>query len=116
MPLLIGTDDGLHSFTFKDEISRRGLKGVDVRQLSTDGKSNVVHAATERGVYRIDGQSIALSGLSGKAVISVHETPTGKVFAGTRPAHLYFADGVDSTWDPIQAFEDIPGKGDWTQN
>ncbi|MFB6254114.1 MAG: WD40/YVTN/BNR-like repeat-containing protein [Halobacteriaceae archaeon] len=55
-------------------------------------------------------------GLSGHQVVSVHQTQTDDLYAGTRPAHIYTSTDGGDTWNQVESFETIPGKEDWTQN
>lgn len=114
MPVLIGTDDGLHEYR-PDEGSTTRLTDVPVRQIEPTDTGGAL-AATDDGVYRVpeSGDPTAI-GLAGTEVVSVHESPAGDLLAGTRPAHLYTSEGGD-TWTQCESFERIPGKDDWTQN
>lgn len=49
-------------------------------------------------------------------MVSVHQSPTGDLYAGTRPAHVFKSEDSGETWTRIDSFEEIPGKEDWTQN
>jgi hypothetical protein len=117
MPLLLGTDDGLYTYDTADgTTSRRWPREVEVLQLESTPDGDAVNAATADGVYRVGDDDVRSSGLRGERVVSIHETATRAVYAGTRPAHVYTVVDDGDTWERVESFEAIPGKEDWTQN
>lgn len=117
MELLLGTDDGLYATDVESgDDSMRRLADLAVSQLESGAETDTVYAATDSGVYRIEGEDVTSVGLAESETVSVHETPTGDWYAGTRPAHVYRSTDDGDTWDRIESFERIPGKEDWTQN
>lgn len=116
MTLVLGTDEGLYTFDADDGAEPAPLvDGIGVRQLEPGPEAGVVYAATEEGVYHVD-DGATLLGLADEQVVSIEPSPTGDLYAGTRPAHVYASADGGATWDRLDTFEAIPGKEDWTQN
>jgi len=123
--LLIGSDDGVYRMT--------GLDGPDpgVTRVHETGRVRRVRAfeglagafaATETGLYHSpDGETWSSLDVPREKVYAVGASPDGdRLYAGTRPAHLYVArpDGgvgawMDLTWEELDGFQDLPSRDEW---
>ena len=111
MTLLFGTRSGVY---------RAAPDALDdaVRVLDSEPVSRLrrfedrTYAATQSGLYRSTDGGRSWNGLEDPKteVYSVLEAPPGeRLYAGTRPPHLYVSDDGGTTWERGADFEDVPG-------
>ncbi|MFT4882560.1 MAG: hypothetical protein ACI8U4_000054 [Natronomonas sp.] len=125
--LLAGTADGLYRITGLDDMGETTTEvaldaGAVMRIRSFDAFEGVF-AATETGLYyAADGAENGWTnlGVPREKVYAVGAGPDGRLYAGTRPAHLYVAETADRTglddeleWRELDAFQDLPSRDDW---
>ena len=125
--LLVGTDDGVYRITEAsgDRTARvqRRLGSGRVNRLRRFDRVEGVFAATKTGLfYAPDGSEWIDLGVPLEQVYAVGCDPdTGRLFAGTRPAHVYVADAVggegavdaDPRWTELSAIQELPSREDW---
>lgn len=124
MPVLVGTDDGIHQWDTEQWERTTVLDGVDANQIERGAATGDFYAAAGSGLFRSsDGEEWTALDVDDvgdaepiDAVVSVHETANGRLFAGTRPAHVHRSVDGGEDWERLERFEAIPGKDDWTQN
>ncbi|MEZ3115913.1 WD40 repeat domain-containing protein [Halobaculum sp. MBLA0147] len=125
--LLVGTDDGVYavreaSGSRTARVRKRLGVGRVHRLRRFDGVEGVF-AATSSGLYHGgDGDEWTALSVPREQVYAVGCDPaTGRLFAGTRPAHVYVADAVaaDGTvadtpaWTEITAIQELPSRDEW---
>lgn len=118
MALYLGTGDGVYrtpdaSF---DSVERVLDAGDTVNRVRTFDSFDGILAATERGLYSsLDGETWTDLDVPRESVVSVAASPRGdRLYAGTRPAHLYVStDGGDS-WQELEPFQELPSRERWT--
>lgn len=125
--ILIGSDDGVYRVSRIDESpSPEATKTLDagrvVRLRQFEGVSGVF-AATESGLYRsLDGkQWTELDVPREKVYAVVASSADERLYAGTRPAHVYAADlvdddgtaAVDAGWYELDEFQKLPSREEW---
>ncbi|MFB6268658.1 MAG: WD40/YVTN/BNR-like repeat-containing protein [Halobacterium sp.] len=118
--LLAGTDDGLYELTPDDgdATTRLVLDAGSVMRVRQFDALDGVFAATDTGLYHShDGDDWTALDVPREKVYSVGVDAEGTVYAGTRPAHLYAADGNDGlgelSWRELDGLQDVPSREDW---
>ncbi len=122
--LLIGSDDGVYRVTGLDgadpDATRVHETGRVRRVRKCEGLAGVF-AATETGLYHsLDGETWRSLDGPRENVYAVGASPDGdRLYAGTRPAHLYVArpgggePGEDLTWEELDGFQELPSRDEW---
>jgi hypothetical protein len=122
--LIAGTDDGVYRLDGIDEEDttvRKVLDATGVMRLRTFDAFDGVFAATAGGLFHSpDGESWTDLSVPETAVYTVAAGPNGRLYAGTRPAHVYVADDVDDDalregpdWRELDGFQDLPSRSEW---
>lgn len=121
MTLLMGTRDGVwiagdHRVDDADRVCDAGT--VYGLARGSDGWL----AATASGLYRGDATATSWEHLDvpRTPVTATAALPgegerngTDRLFAGTRPAHLYASDDDGATWTEVEGFASLPSRGKW---
>jgi hypothetical protein len=131
--LLAGSEEGLYRLADVGESEATNAQNVldagaveRVRQFEGfDG----VFAATRSGLYHsLDGDEWTDLGVPREGVYAVGASPDGRLYAGTRPAHVYVAQPTDGTdgdssedaaalrelsWRELEAFQELPSRDEW---
>lgn len=121
--LIIGSDDGIYQLTGLREpeptVTRLHETGR-VHRVRTFEDLAGVFAATETGLYHsVDGAHWQNLNVPTEKVYAMGARPDGKrLYAGTRPAHLYvtdLADGINEelTWTELDGFQELPSRDEW---
>jgi photosystem II stability/assembly factor-like uncharacterized protein len=113
MTLCIGANDGVYRAPRPDADPERVLDAgttLSVRRLAGE-----TYAACDSGLFRsLDGESWTGCGISESAVTAVAVSPDGRrLYAGTRPAHLYVSTDGGETWERSEPFASYPGREHW---
>lgn len=113
MPLVIGTDDGAYTAPGPDGDPERTLAAGVVRQVRRF--AGEAWAATDEGVFHApDGRNWVDAGVPEPAAAAVAASPDGRrVYAGTRPAHVYVSPDGGDTWTRSESFASLPGRDGW---
>ncbi|WP_254823089.1 WD40/YVTN/BNR-like repeat-containing protein [Haloglomus halophilum] len=121
--LLAGTEDGVHRVEGLDSgeaTVRTVLDAGAVMRLRTFEAFEGVFAATATGLYHsTDAERWADLGVPQERVYAVGAAPDGRLYAGTRPAHVYVAhpgdvdDLDDRSWRELDGFQDLPSREEW---
>jgi hypothetical protein len=124
--LVAGSDDGAYRVR-----NLRGQGEVGVRKVLDSGRVRRVRsfegfegafAATRTGLYHAadaDAERWTNLDVPRERVYAVGAPPAGdRLYAGTRPAHVYVArtdDGVagDLEWRELEGFRDLPSREEW---
>jgi hypothetical protein len=122
--LIAGSDDGIYRLRGVHESD-----GPDVQKVLDSGRVRRVRAfegvdgvvaATETGLYHSpDGTDWRNLGVPREKVYAVGAGGTGKrLYAGTRPAHVYVAqtDGGpldELEWRELDGFQELPSRDEW---
>ncbi|MFB6221864.1 MAG: WD40/YVTN/BNR-like repeat-containing protein, partial [Halolamina sp.] len=129
--LFAGTDDGIYRLSGiedgDDTTVQKIHDGGEVMRLRRFDAYDGVFAATESGLYHsLDGEDWTNLNVPEEKVYSVAADSDGRLYAGTRPAHVYAAspdetspvDGTEtpqreSAWQELDGFRDLPSQSDW---
>ncbi|WP_232685757.1 sialidase family protein [Halobacterium zhouii] len=129
--LLAGSGDGLYRLTGVGRAAETNAQQVldagAVARVRTFEGVDGVFAATETGLYHSPGGDEWTNlGVPRENVYAVGASPDGRVYAGTRPAHVYVAqtsggeqanDGAASlgelAWRELEAFQELPSRDEW---
>jgi hypothetical protein len=121
--LLAGTEDGVHRAEDLDggeATVRTVLDAGAVMRLRTFEAFEGVFAATATGLYHsTDAERWADLGVPQERVYAVGAAPDGRLYAGTRPAHVYVAhpggedDLGDLSWRELDGFQGLPSREEW---
>lgn len=118
--LLVGTETGLYRLTDVDDepTAARVLDAGTVMRLRSFDAIDGVVAATETGLYHSpDGDTWTDLGVPREQVYAVGASPAGRLYAGTRPAHVYVTDGDPTDgglgWQECEAFQQLPSRDEW---
>jgi hypothetical protein len=123
--LIIGSDDGVYRVTDIDGSDQNAVRAHDtgrVRRVRDFDGVGGVFAATETGLYHSPGGEVWTNlGVPEERVYAVGASPGGdRLYAGTRPAHLYVArpdgsvgSGSDLTWRELDGFQELPSREEW---
>lgn len=113
MPLCIGTNDGVYRVPRLDSDPERVLDAgttLAVRRLADE-----TYAATDRGLFRApEGETWRDCSVPEAAATAVGVSPDERrLYAGTRPAHVYVSTDHGETWEKSEGFASLPGREDW---
>lgn len=118
--LVVGTDEGAYRFDDRAATdSRRVLDAAGVMRLRRFEGLRGTFAATAEGLFHsLDCDAWTDLGVPRESVYAVAASPDGdRLYAGTRPAHVYVAgvaDGLDDlSWRECEGFQDLPSRDDW---
>lgn len=123
--LLAGSEDGLYRLRNidgpDDPTVETALDAGTIMRLRAFDAFDGVFAATETGLYHsLDGREWTNLNVPQEKVYSVGAAPDGRLYAGTRPAHLYVAEGggsldgsADLEWRELDGFQDLPSREEW---
>lgn len=126
--LLVGSDDGIYTvadvFDPQEPTAARVLDADRVVRLRTFEPLDGIFAATMGGLYHSpDGEHWTDLGVPQTKVYAVCTDPEGdRLYAGTRPAHIYVTDitdishgdvGDDLAWRDLKAFHALADRDDW---
>lgn len=121
--LLAGTDDGVHrldGIDDKEAAVRTVLDAGSVMRLRSFTAFDGVFGATETGLYHSpDGEAWTTLDVPREKVYAVGAAPDGRLYAGTRPAHVYVAhpegedDLGDLSWRECDGFQNLPSREEW---
>lgn len=93
MILLIGTQDGVHTF-----------------------EEHGSFAASKTGLYHSADQGIIWDrlGVPQEEVYVVAVSPdSSRLYAGTHPAHIYVSTDQGRTWTELEGFQELPSRDQW---
>jgi hypothetical protein len=120
--LYAGSDDGVYRVPVaQDETATRVLDAERVYRVRQFDALDGLFAASQSGLYHAtDGGDWRDLDVPEDAVYSVVAAPSGdRLYAGTRPAHVYAADtssglptGAED-WQALEGFEALREKTDW---
>lgn len=125
--LLAGTDDGVYRVTeatgSRTARVRKRLESGRVHRLRRFEGVEGVFAATTTGLYHApDGREWTRLGVPHESTYAVGCDPnTGRLYAGTRPAHVYVAEAVRDDgsvvskprWTEITELQAVPTRDEW---
>ncbi|QLH81160.1 WD40 repeat domain-containing protein [Halosimplex pelagicum] len=129
--LLAGSDDGVYRLPDLDgpaeRTAERTLASGRVMRLRTFDALAGAFAATTTGLFHSpDGETWVDLGVPTEAVYSVGALPDGRLYAGTRPAHVYVGEfeygaGAGETddvgpaveWRECEGFRELPSREEW---
>ena len=113
--MYIGSDDGVYRVS--TDATERVLPSGRVMRLDRFASVEGLFAATRTGLYRsLDGDSWTGLGVPREAVYSVGADGDGRLYAGTRPAHLHAAetlDGETTAWREVESLRTVPSREAW---
>jgi photosystem II stability/assembly factor-like uncharacterized protein len=115
--LLVGTHEGVYRVPDEDasEAERVLDSGLTYR-VSRYAGAEGIFAAGEGGLYRSTdgGESWRDLGVPEDAAVSAGASPDGRrLYAGTRPAHVYVSEDDGRSWRRSEGFAALPGRDDW---
>ncbi|MFB6206981.1 MAG: WD40/YVTN/BNR-like repeat-containing protein [Haloglomus sp.] len=124
--LLAGTENGLHRLTDVDGSTGPTVRtvfdsGAVMRLRAFEAHDGVV-AATKTGLYHsTDGGEWTNLDVPREQVYAVGAAPDGRLYAGTRPAHVYVAraDSSDALgvgeleWRELEGLQEVPSREEW---
>lgn len=124
--LAVGSDDGVYTVeglgSPGETTATQRLESGQVMRLRQFEDFDGVFAATATGLFHSrDGETWTELGVPQSKVYAVGATPRGpRLFAGTRPAHLYTATIEDGglepsrlDWRELDGFQDLPSRPEW---
>lgn len=125
--LIAGTDDGVYRLDGIDDENgatvRELLDATGVMRLRTFDAFDGVFAATAEGLFHsADGEDWTDLSVPQEAVYTVAAGSNGRLYAGTRPAHVYVAENVGTDaaalrngpeWRELEGFQDLPSRSEW---
>lgn len=123
--LIAGSDDGvyrLHGVHESGELdTQKVLDSERVRRVRAFESIDGMFAATETGLYHSqDGREWVNLDVPHTKVYAVGASPDGdRLYAGTRPAHVYVAEwpGSESedglAWRELDGFQELPSRDEW---
>ncbi|WP_137285964.1 WD40/YVTN/BNR-like repeat-containing protein [Halorussus salinisoli] len=123
--LIAGSDDGVHRLTGIDGPGETTVETVfdpgPVVRVREFEEFEGAFAATETGLFHSpDGDEWTNLDVPREKVYAVGASPDGRLYAGTRPAHVYvsrtsdegdFPRGVE--WRELEAFRELPSRDEW---
>lgn len=117
---LVGSDDGVYRVSDADSVTvTKTLDSGRVMRLRQFAVVDGVFAATKTGLYRsLDGTQWTELGVPETKVYAVSAGPAGALYAGTRPAHVYVTESIDTDttsveWHELDGFQDLPSREEW---
>lgn len=113
MPIVLGTNDGVHRAPGPDGELECTLDTGVVRQVRRIGDD--VFAATDEGLFRAGtGRDWADCGVPEPAAVAIAASPCGRhLYAGTRPAQVYVSADDGDSWERSESFASFPGRDAW---
>lgn len=116
MPLLVGTPDGVYRSRSGalDDVELVLSAGTTLRVRTFENHG--AFAATNTGLYHSGdaGATWTELGVPRTEVTSVVVSPDGtRLFAGTRPAHVYVSTDGGDTWAELDGFQELPSLDRW---
>ncbi|MEF8808801.1 WD40/YVTN/BNR-like repeat-containing protein [Natronomonas sp.] len=123
--LLAGSEDGLYRLTNvdgpDDPTVETALDTGAVMRIRSFDVFDGVFAATTTGLYHSpDGHDWTDLDVPETKVYSVGAAPDGRLYAGTRPAHVYVAETGDRIdpedtpeWRELDGFQELPSREEW---
>jgi hypothetical protein len=135
--LIAGTDDGIYRIDgVRDEDDVTVQKVLDVNsvvRIRTFDAFDGVFAATADGLFHsTDAEKWTNLGVPREKVYTVAAGPEGRLYAGTRPAHVYVAESEgdeadggaggeggnaepprSSAWRELEGFQELPSRSEW---
>jgi len=128
--LIAGSDDGVYRLPDDDSpgdaTAIQTLESGRVMRVRTVDAFEGVFAATTTGLFHsTDGESWVDLGVPSEQVYAVGATPEGRLYAGTRPAHVYegtfeadsgasgAADLESVEWRDCVGFQALPSREEW---
>lgn len=128
--LIAGSDDGVYRCPNDQSVGNatavQTLDSGRVMRVRTFDAFDGVFAATTTGLFHsLDGETWMDLDVPRDQVYAVGATPDGRLYAGTRPAHLYEGtigaeDGPSSAddrrsveWRECDGFQDLPSRDEW---
>lgn len=124
--LIVGSDDGLYRIDAMEGAERSTAKKVHdtgrVRRVRTFQDRPGVFAATKTGLFHsVDGAEWVDLAVPQTNVYAIRSDERGKkLFAGTRPAHLFVAEIAEQTppyegldWKDLDSFRDRAEQSEW---
>ncbi|WP_435175181.1 WD40/YVTN/BNR-like repeat-containing protein [Halorussus sp. AFM4] len=123
--LVAGSENGVHAVTGIDGDGpvtvRRVLDAGPVMRLRTLDGFEGVFAATETGLYHSsDADEWTNLDVPREKVYAVAAGAGGRLYAGTRPAHLYVARASDESeftrgleWRELRGIQELPSRDEW---
>lgn len=117
---LVGSDDGVYRVSDADSVTvTKTLDSGRVMRLRQFAVVDGVFAATKTGLYRsLDGTQWTELGVPETKVYAVSAGPAGALYAGTRPAHVYVTESIDTDttsveWHELDGFQELPSREEW---
>ncbi|WP_440008634.1 WD40/YVTN/BNR-like repeat-containing protein [Halomicrococcus sp. SG-WS-1] len=123
--LIAGSDAGIHQIADiegpGDTTVRNVLDAGSVVRVRKFEAFEGAFAATETGLYHSpDGTEWTKLAVPREKVYAVGASPDGRLYAGTRPAHVYVAQasGEDDSlheleWQELRGFQELPSRDEW---
>lgn len=122
--LIVGSDDGVYRLDSLDGNGTTATKVCEtgrVWRIRTFQDQQGVFAATETGMYHsVDGSEWTGLGVPQEKVYAVGSRSQDRLFAGTRPAHIFVAETSNQTppfrnldWVEIDSFRDRSASNEW---
>jgi photosystem II stability/assembly factor-like uncharacterized protein len=119
--LIAGSDDGVYRFENVGETAEKVLDTGQVFRIRQFPGLDGLFVTSESGLYHSrDGQAWTELPVPETEVYAVTADPDGeRLYAGTRPAHLFAADcgaGVptgEQDWEAVPGFQELRERTDW---
>ncbi|MFC7197350.1 glycosyl hydrolase [Halosimplex aquaticum] len=129
--LLAGSDDGVYRLPDLDGSAERTAEqelwsGRVVRLRQFDAIDGVFAASTTALCHSPDGETWIGLGVPREQTYAVGALPDGRLYAGTRPAHVYAGEfeygaragptddvGPFVDWVECEGFQDLPARDEW---
>jgi photosystem II stability/assembly factor-like uncharacterized protein len=122
--LIVGSEDGIYRLSTleasTDRTAERLLDSGPVMRLRQFDEFDGLFAATERGLYHSQrGDEWTDLNVPEQQVYAVGARREGRLYAGTRPAHLFVAEpGPDDptgqvAWRELDGLQSVPSRDEW---
>lgn len=116
--LFAGTPDGVYRASERpfDSVEHVFTTGM-TRQLRAEDEFGGVFAATDSGIFHTtdQGDSWQDLGCPEENVYSIMVSD-GRIYAGVRPADIYYSDDGGETWSKLTGFRESPSASSWPTN
>lgn len=117
---VLGSDDGVYRLDAPHGVGEKVLDTDRVMRLGRFGGIDGLFAATRSGLYHSpDGQSWDSLGVPQAETHAVAASGQ-RLYAGTRPAHVYTCRSVaaareagEAAWRDLEGFQALPSRDDW---